>query len=124
VDDGAIKLNERHARGAGARLEVGRECCGGDEGFITSAAGTAHVSGLVGPGVYVVTEIALALEMPIARPAVIVRATVYVVLLPCVVARKIAVAGIAWPVGIGIVFMLLEGAVVWERSSAAITIGQ
>ena len=114
MDNEAIKLIARHARGAGVRLEVGREGRRGDEGFIASGAGTAHVGRLVGPGVYVVTEIALALEMPIARLAVIVHTTVYVVLLPCVVARKIAIAIIARPVGIGIVFVLLEGAVVWE----------
>ena len=102
---------------------MGRECRGGDEGFIASAAGTAHVGGLVGPGVYVVTEVALALEMPIARPAVMVNATVQVVLLPRVVVHKIAVAVVARPVGIGIAYVLLEGEVVWEPLFAARTKG-
>jgi hypothetical protein len=73
---------------------------------------------LVDFGTHMVTEVTLALEMTITFPTVMVN-----MLLPRVVARKVAVAVIAWPVGIGIAFVLLEGAVVWERSSAADTIG-
>jgi hypothetical protein len=78
---------------------------------------------LVDFGTHVVTEIALALEMTIAFPTVMVNAAVCVVLSQRVAARKVTVAVIAWPVGVGIGFVLLEGAVVWERSFAAVTIG-
>jgi hypothetical protein len=74
-------------------------------------------------GTHVLTDVVLVLEMAIAFPAVVMLAAVYVMLLPRVVAREVAVAIIAWPVGIGIVFVLLKGAVVCERSCAANTIG-
>ena len=99
------------------------ECRGRDEGFVTAAAGTAQVGGLVDFGIHVVTEVALALEVTIAFPTVMVNATVRVVLSQRVVARKVEVAVIARPVGIGIGFVLLEGAIVWERTLAAKTIG-
>lgn len=123
ADDKPIQLFARHARGTAARLEVKCECRGRDEGLVTAAAGTAQVGGLMDFGTHVVTEVALALEMTIAFPTVMVNAAVCVVLLQRVVARKVAITVIAWPVGIGIGFVLLEGAVVWEPSFAADTIG-
>lgn len=69
-----------------------------------------------------IAEVVLVLEITIARPAVMVGATVYVVLSPRVVAREVAIAVVAWPVDIGNVFVLLEGKVVWEGSVAANTI--
>ena len=74
-------------------------------------------------GIHVVTDVALAPEMTIAFPTVMVHAAAYVMLLPRLVACEVAVAIIAWPVGIGIAFVLLKGSVVWERSCAANTIG-
>lgn len=68
---------------------------GRDEGFETSAPGTAYVGRLVDPGIHVMTEVALTLEMMVARPAVMVKAAVYVVLLPRVVACEVAAAAIA-----------------------------
>jgi len=70
----------------------------------------------------VVTEVTLALEMAIAFLAEMVIGTIYVVLFQCKVAGKVAVAVIAFPVGIGIAFVLLQGLVVWEGPFTAITI--
>ena len=114
ADDETIELIARHAGGAGARLEVEGESAGSDEGFGTAAAGTAEVSRLVNLGIHVLAKVVLVLEVTITVPAVMVIAAVYVVLLPRRVARKVAVAIIAWPVGIGNFFVLLEGLVVWE----------
>ena len=77
----------------------------------------------MGLGIHVVTEVALALEMTIAFPTVMVNATVCVVLSQRAVTRKVEIAVIAWPVGSGISFVLLEGAIVWEELFAAKTIG-
>ena len=74
------------------------------------------------PGIHVVAEVALALEMAIAFLAVMVIGTLCVVLLPRILARKVAIAVIAWPVGIGITFVLLESAVVWEGTCTATAI--
>jgi len=86
------------------------ECEGGrgDEGSITAAAGTAHVGGLVESGIQVITEVVLVLEMTIAIPAEMVIRTLSVVFLTGVVASKVAVAIIAWPVCVGIFFVLLQ----------------
>jgi hypothetical protein len=54
---------------------------GGDKGSVTASAGTAHVGRLVGPGVQVLTEIVLILEMAIAVSAVMVVGTLSVMLL-------------------------------------------
>jgi len=101
---------------------VERERGGRDEGFVTTAAGTAEVGRLVHPGIHVVTEVALALEMTIAFLAVVVTGTLYVVLLPLIVAGKVEAAVIAFPVGTGSTFVLLQGPVVWEVSCTAATI--
>jgi len=102
---------------------VGRERGGRKKGFGTAAAGTADVGRLVGFGIHVVTEVALALEMTIAILAVMVIGTLCVVLLPPIVAGKVEATDIAFPVGgIGITFVLFQGPVVWERPLTAITI--
>ena len=108
-----------HARGAGARLEVECEGGGGDKGSVTAAAGTAHVGRLVDPGIQVVTEIVLVLEMAVAVPAVMVFGTLSVVLLKRKGASEVAVTIIARPVDIGIPYVLLQGI---KRCRAAITI--
>jgi hypothetical protein len=99
------------------------ERAGGDEGFGTAAARAAEVGRLVDLGIHVVAKVVLVLEVTITILAVVVIAVVYVVLLPRMVARKVAVAVVAWPVGIRSFFVLLQGLVVWEPQSAAITIG-
>jgi hypothetical protein len=78
-----------------------------------------EVGGLVDPGAEVVTEVALALKMAIAVPAVMVSGTLSVVLLTRVGASKVTAAIIARPVDIGIPFVLLQGI---EPCCAAITI--
>jgi hypothetical protein len=77
---------------------------------------------LVESGIHVAAEVALALEKAIALLAVMVIAAVRVVLLSRGLAGKVAVAGIAFPVGIGTLFVLLQGPVVWEVSFAAMAI--
>ena len=47
---------------------------------------------------------------------------VYIVLFPAKVAREVEATVMAWPVGIGLRFVLLQGPVTWEPSFAAITI--
>ncbi len=81
---------------------------GGDEGFITAAAGTAHVGGLVDFRIQVITEVVLVLGMMIAIPAVMMIGTLSVVFLKGVLASKVAVAIIAWPMCVGIFFVLLQ----------------
>ncbi len=81
---------------------------GGDEGSITAAAGTEHVGGLVDFGIQVITEVVLVLEMMIAIPAVMMIGTLSVVFLKGVLASKVAVAIIAWPMCVGIFFVLLQ----------------
>jgi hypothetical protein len=61
-------------------------------------------------------------EMAIMFLAVMMIATLYVVLSLRVEAPKVDVTIIADPVGIGILFMLLQGSVAWKRSLAANTI--
>jgi hypothetical protein len=95
---------------------------GGDKGSVTATAWTEEVGGLVDPGVEVVTEVALALEMMIAVPAVMVFGTLSVVLLTRVGASEVTAAIIARPVDNGIPFVLLQGMVVREPYRAAITI--
>ena len=90
------------------------ERAGGDEGFGTAAAGTAEVSRLVDLGIHVLAEVVLVLEVTITVLAVMVIAAVDVVLLPRRLAREVAVAVVAWPVGIRNFFVLLQGLVVWE----------
>ena len=90
------------------------ERAGGDEGFGTAAAGTAEVSRLVDLGINVLAEVVLVLEVTITVLAVMVIAAVDVVLLPRRLAREVAVAVVAWPVGIRNFFVLLQGLVVWE----------
>ena len=101
------------------------ECEGGrgDKGSVTAAAGTAQIGGLVDPGIQVVTEVALALEMTVAIPAVMVPGTLSVVLLTRIGAREVTAAIIAWPVDTGVSFVLVQGMVVREPFRAAITIG-
>lgn len=70
TDDEPIQLFARHARRAGARLEVVRKCGGRDERLDTAAAGTAVFGRLVELGIQVMTEVALALEVPFAAGAV------------------------------------------------------
>lgn len=111
-----------HARGASARLEVECEGGGGDKGSITASAGTAHVGRLVGPGVQVLTEIVLILEMAIAVSAVMVVGTLSVMILTRIGASEVTAAIIARPVDTGIPFVLLQGLVAREPCRAAITI--
>ena len=49
-------------------------------------------------------------------------ATLYVVLLLAIEAREVEATVMTRPVGVGIVFVLLRGPVIWERSITAITI--
>lgn len=95
---------------------------GGNKGSVTAAAWTAQVGGLVGSGIQVVTEVALALEMAVAVPAVMVVGTLSVVLLTRVGASEVTATVVARPVGTGSPPVLLEGMVVREPSGAAITI--
>ena len=95
---------------------------GGDKGSVTAAAGTAEVGGLVDSGIQVVTEVALALEMAVAVPAVMVDGTLSVVLLTGIGAYEVTAAIIARPVGSGSPFVLLQGIVVHEISRAAIAV--
>ena len=122
ADDHAIELFACHARGASACLEVECEGGRGDKGSVTTAAGTAQVGWLVGPGIKVLTEIALALKMTIAFPAVMVVGTFSVVSLTGIGACEVTVAIIARPVGTGTPFVFLQGIVILEPPLAAITI--
>jgi hypothetical protein len=72
MDDQPIQLFACHVRQAGARLEVVRKYGGRDEGLDTAAAGTAVFGRLVELGIQVVTEVALALEVPFAVRAVVI----------------------------------------------------
>jgi hypothetical protein len=76
----------------------------------------------VDPGIQVVTEVVLALEMAVAVPAVIVLRTLSVVLFKRIGASEVTAAIIARPVDTGIPYLLLQGMVVRERYRAAITI--
>jgi hypothetical protein len=76
----------------------------------------------VDPGIQVVTEVVLALEMAVAVPAVIVLGTLSVVLLTRIGTSEVTAAIIARPVDTGIPYVLLQGMVVRERYRAAITI--
>jgi len=87
------------------------ESGGGDEGSVAAAAGTAQVGRFVDPGIQMVPEVTLALEMTIAVPAKIVAGTLSVVLLTRIVAREVTAAIIARPVETGIRFVLLQGMV-------------
>jgi hypothetical protein len=98
------------------------ECAGRDEGFGTAAAGTAEVGRLVDLGIHMELEVVLVPEVTITILAVVVTAAVCVVLLPRIVARKVAVAVVAWPVSIRVFFVLLQGPVVREASFTAIAI--
>ena len=98
------------------------ERTGQDERFGTAAAGTAEVCRLVCLGIHVGVEVVLVPEVTITFLAVVVTTAIGVVLLPRFVARKVAIAVVAWPVGIRIFFVLLQGPVVRERSFTAIAI--
>jgi hypothetical protein len=69
-----------------------------------------------------VAKAVLVQEVTITILAVLVFAAIGVVLLPRLEARQVAVAVVAWPVGIRIFFVLLQGPVVRERSITAIAI--
>jgi hypothetical protein len=122
ADDETIELFARHAGEAGLRLEVEGERAGRDKGFGTAAAGTAELGRLVDFGIHVLVEVILVLEVAITIIAVVMTAAIGIVLLPRIVARKVAIALVAWPVGIRIFFVLLQGPVVRERSLTAIAI--
>jgi hypothetical protein len=64
----------------------------------------------------------LGVEQAIAIPAVVVIGTLPVVLVTRIGAPKVEIAIIARPVGIGILFVLLQCPVTCERSFTAITI--
>jgi hypothetical protein len=121
VDDETIELFACHARGASAGLEV--ECEGGrrDKGPVTTLARTVHFGRLVDPGIQVLTEVVLVLEMAIAVSAVMVVGTLSIVLLTRIGASEVTAAIIARPVDTGIPFVLLQGLVAREPYSTAIT---
>jgi hypothetical protein len=73
-------------------------------------------------GLHVLDLRLLEFEKAIAFPAVMVIATFYVVLSPRGEAPKVDVTVIADMVSIGILFVLLQGSFVWERSLTAHTI--
>ena len=98
------------------------ERAGLDEGFGTAVVGTAEVGRLVGLGIHVGLEVVLVQEVSITFLAVVVATVIDVVLLPRIVARKITIAVIAWPVSIRIFFVLLQGPIVRQRSFTAIAI--
>ena len=100
ADDETIELIARHTRGALARLEVKGERAGRDEGSATVAAGTGEVGRLVDLGIHVVAKAVLVLEETITILAVVVTSAIYVVLLLRMLARKVTVAVVTWPVGI------------------------
>lgn len=75
----------RHARWAGARLEVERKRGGRDERFVAAAARTVVFGRLVELGIQVVTEVALVLEAPFAVGAVGVHVAIVLLELPVVV---------------------------------------
>jgi hypothetical protein len=108
ADDETIELFACHARRASSRFEVECEVGGGDEGFITAAAGTAHVGGLVDSGIHMIAEVVLVLEMLIAVPAIMMIGTLSVMFLTGVGASKVAIAIIAWPMCVGIFCVLLQ----------------
>jgi hypothetical protein len=87
---------------------------GGDKGSVTAAAGTAHIGGLVDPRIQVATEVALALEMTVAIPAVMVSGALSVVLLKRIGASEVTAAIVARPVEIGTAFVLVQGMVARE----------
>jgi len=95
---------------------------GGDKGSVTALAGTAHIGWLVDPGVQVLTEVVIVLEMVIAVSAVMVVGTLSVMLLTRVGASEVTAAVIARPVDTGIPSVLLQGNVAREPYRAAITI--
>ena len=64
----------------------------------------------------------LNVEQAIAIPAVMVIGTLPVMLVARVGAPKVEIAIVAWPVGVGILFVLLQCPVVWKPSFTAITI--
>jgi hypothetical protein len=76
----------------------------------------------VDPGIQVVIEVVLALEMAVAVPAVMVLRALSVVLLKRIGASEVTAAIIARPVDTGIPYVLLQGMVVREPYRAAITI--
>ena len=73
-------------------------------------------------GLHVLHLRLLEVEQAITIPAVMVIGTLPVMLFTRIGAPEIEVAIIAWPVGIGILFVLLQCPVTWERSFTAITI--
>jgi hypothetical protein len=73
-------------------------------------------------GLHVLHLRLLEVEQAIAIPAVMVIGTLPVMLFTRFGAPKVEVAIIAWPVGVGILFVLLQCPVVWEPSFTAITI--
>jgi hypothetical protein len=107
---------------ASARLEVECEGGGGDKGSVAAAARTAQIGGLVDFRIQVATEVALALEMTIAIPAVMMPGTLSVVLLKRIGASEVTAAIVARPVDTGTAFVLVQGMVVREPCCAAITI--
>jgi hypothetical protein len=64
----------------------------------------------------------LEVEQAIAIPAVMVIRTLPVMVFTRIGAPKVDIAIIAWPVGVGILFVLLQCPVVYEPSFTAITI--
>ena len=69
-----------------------------------------------------IAKAVLVQEVTITILAVLVSVAIGVELLPRLEARQVAVVVVAWPVGIRIFFVLLQGPVVRERSVTAIAI--
>jgi len=73
-------------------------------------------------GLHVLNPRLLEFEETIAFPAIVVMATLHVMFSLCIGAPKVDVAVIANPVGIGIVFVLLQGSIVSKRLLTANTV--